>query len=86
MPEWREGELREALVGTWFAIALFAELLIAAEITDREYLLALLSDFENQANPGRRHALSAIRGMVGSTAPVAARSTIRCRRFRGAAI
>jgi hypothetical protein len=85
MPEARRDELRETLVGTWFAVALIVELLIASEVAEREYILALLSEFENRARPERRTALSAIRKMISSPDAAVTLPAVRCRRFRSPA-
>jgi hypothetical protein len=82
MPEARGDELRESLVGTWFAVALILELLIASEIAEREYVAALLSELENRARPERRTALSAIRKIISSPDASVTLPAVRCRRFR----
>jgi len=85
MPEARGEELRETLAGTWFAVALIMELLIASEVAEREYVVALLSEFENRARPERRTALSAIRKFISSPYAAVTLPTVRCRRFRSPA-
>jgi len=86
MPEARGDELRETLAGTWFAVALIVELLIAAEVAEREYIVALLSEFENRARPERRIALSAIRKVISTPDAPVTLPSVRCRRFRSPAV
>jgi hypothetical protein len=85
MPEARGDEQREALVGTWFAVALIVELLIASEVTERGYIIALLSELENGARPERRTALAAIRKIITSPDAPATLPAVRCRRLRSPA-
>ncbi len=72
MPEARGDELRESLVGTWFAVALILELLIASEVAEREYVVALLSEFENRARPSsarQTHRLRCRQSAAGVSNP-----------------
>jgi hypothetical protein len=82
MPEARGDEQREALVGTWFAVALIVELLIASEVAERGYIVALLSELENGATPERRIALSAIRKIIAMPEAPTTLQAVRRRHLR----